>query len=176
MSLAGRVIKYGAHAVLGNRKWLTKELVDVRRRSSPNRILEIGSGKPVGDRYPYSMQHLFPGTEFLCTDIVPDYGHTVVDVTRMQFDNEFDLILCISVLEHVVKPSLAATRLTAALRDGGCAVVAVPFVYPLHDEPYDFWRFTEHGLREVLSPFSSVEIRRRGPRKLPSGLLALAWR
>lgn len=176
MSIIGSVIRCGAHAVLGNRRWLMKQLAEVRRHANPNRILEIGSGKRVGNSYPYSMQHLFPGTEFLRTDIVPDYGHTVVDVTQMQFDGEFDLILCISVLEHVLKPSLAATRLNAALRDGGCAVVAVPFAYPLHDEPYDFWRFTEHGLREILSPFASVEIRRRGPRKLPSGLLALAWR
>jgi hypothetical protein len=50
----------------------------------------------------------------------------------------------------------------------------VPHLYPYHDEPGDFWRFTEHSLRRLLEPFESVEIRSRGPRRLPQALIAFA--
>ena len=166
----------GAHIVLGNRRWLRRLLIEFAHKHKPRHILEIGRGKPIKDSYPYSMKPLFPGANFRMTDIVPDYGHEVVDITAMTYQQEFDAILCISGLEHIAEPLEATQRMFDALRDGGVAVVATPFAYPMHDEPADYWRFTEHGLRLVMSPFPEVTIRYRGPRKLPTGICAFARR
>ena len=61
-----------------------------------------------------------------------------------------------------------------ALTPGGMLVVAVPHLYPYHDEPTDYWRFTEHALRQMLEAFGSTEIRVRGLRRMPVALLAFA--
>ena len=168
------LVRPAVHTVLGNRRWIGREIDRFAAAHRPQRVLEIGSGRPVGDGFPYSMRDRFSGTDFVMSDVEPAYGHATLDVNDLPFHAEFDAILCISVLEHVPDPRPAAGSMLRALRPGGVAVVGVPFAYPLHDEPADYWRFTEHGLRLLLSAFGDVEIRRRGPRALPSGLMAYA--
>ena len=62
----------------------------------------------------------------------------------------FDLIICEQVLEHVLRPDLAVANMLAMLRPGGCLVVNTPFLLKVHGFPHDLWRWTEHGLRQLL--------------------------
>lgn len=172
--ISSRLVRAGAHGLLGNRRWLRSHLARFDSARRPQRILEIGSGKAEGGEYTYSMQSLFPDAEFVMSDIEPEFGHRIIDVTNLDIVEEFDAILCISVLEHLPDPSAATRGILRALRSDGTAIIGVPAAYPLHDEPADYWRFTEHGLRMLLQPFSSVRVEHRGPRKLPTGLLAFA--
>jgi len=48
------------------------------------------------------------------------------------------------------------------LRKGGVAFVSVPFMYPVHADPFDFQRFTEDGLRDVFKDFGAIEIIQMG--------------
>jgi SAM-dependent methyltransferase len=148
----------------------------IDRADGPGTVLEIGSGKPENGEYVYSMHRVFPDDNVRMSDIVPDFGHEVIDVTAMEFVEEFDAIICLSVLEHLPDPAAAVDAMHRALKPGGSVLIGVPFAYPLHDEPADYWRFTEHGLRLLTSGYAEVEVHRRGPRKLPSGLLAVARR
>lgn len=138
-------------------------------------ILELGSGKKVGAKYPYSAVHLFPeAKEFIMTDVNPEFGHRVLDATAMEEKDKYDVILCLSVLEHIYDYQRAIDKLYAALREGGKCVIFVPFGYPLHDEPGDYWRFTEHALRRMLSAFKDLDIKVRRSRKLPTGYFIVA--
>jgi SAM-dependent methyltransferase len=58
----------------------------------------------------------------------------------------FDLILCTEVLEHVADWPAALANLHLLLAPRGVLLLTCPFVYPLHEEPYDFWRPTPHAL------------------------------
>ena len=58
----------------------------------------------------------------------------------------FDLILCTEVLEHVLDWPAAWRNLRSLLAPGGRLIITCPFIYPLHEEPYDFWRPTPHAL------------------------------
>lgn len=62
----------------------------------------------------------------------------------------YDSILCSEVLEHVARPDAAIAELFRVLRPGGRLLLTVPFLSRLHEEPHDFYRYTEHGLRELL--------------------------
>ncbi len=166
-----RSVKSAASEVVGNRRWLRRQLRDVAPDHSGSRVLEIGSGKPVDGNYPYSMRDLFDTAgEFVMSDIDPSFGHGVVDLTDVDEQHDFDLVLCISVLEHIPDVAAAVDGLRRVLRPGGSAFVAVPFAYPLHDEPADFWRLSEHALRMLFSEFTNVSISHRGWRRLPTGL------
>jgi len=49
-------------------------------------------------------------------------------------------------------------------------VLAVPFLYWLHQEPHDYVRYTEHGMRQLLrDAFVDIDITGYG------GKLASAW-
>jgi SAM-dependent methyltransferase len=158
------------HFALGTRPWAYRHIERIAAETAGKRVLEIGSG---GDMR--SARGLFEATnEFVQSDVVPDFGHRVLDVTTMEFESEFDLLLCVYVLEHVFDVRAATERIHRALVPGGRAFIVVPAIYPYHDEPTDYWRFTEYSMRELLRPFGTVEIRHRGLRRLPLALLAEA--
>ena len=172
----GRTVERGAgRLVFGSRKWIEAQLADLAGGLRGARILEIGSGRQDMGEDAYSFRRLFhESNEFVQSDVEPSYGHAVVDVTTMDFDEEWDLVLCVSVVEHVPDFRAATTRVHRALRPGGRAVIVAPMCFPYHDEPHDYWRFTVHGLRHMLSDFESVDVRSRGPRRLPFTTLAVA--
>ena len=53
------------------------------------------------------------------------------------------------------------------VKKDGNIVVSVPFMYPLHDEPEDFWRFTEHSLRKLFENFEITTLKKTGFRQFP---------
>jgi SAM-dependent methyltransferase len=65
-------------------------------------------------------------------------------------DATFDFVLCTEVLEHVSDPARVLAELRRILRPGGRLLLTTPFVLELHEEPYDFFRYTPHGLRSLV--------------------------
>jgi SAM-dependent methyltransferase len=65
-------------------------------------------------------------------------------------DGSFDTILATEVLEHVTDAERAVADAYRVLRPGGHLIVTVPYLYPTHEAPYDFRRFTHFGLRSIL--------------------------
>ncbi len=60
-----------------------------------------------------------------------------------------DTVFLLDVLEHLPRPDACVAEARRVLRPGGSLVIQVPFLYPLHDEPYDFHRWTRHGLQAM---------------------------
>lgn len=154
------------HLIFGIRRFNDHCLRQFAAKIENKRVLELGSGKKRDGVYYYSAKHLFSETnEFVQSDINANYGHQVIDITKMEFTDEFDVILCMNVLEHVYDYQIAIQNLYRALKPNGQLAVFVPMYYPLHDEPHDYWRFTEHSLRRMFSEFSEVEIKYSGVRQ-----------
>lgn len=65
-------------------------------------------------------------------------------------DGVADLVLCTEVMEHVPHPHTMLADIFRVLAPGGVLVLSVPFAWHIHDEPHDYWRFTEYGLRFML--------------------------
>lgn len=78
--------------------------------------------------------------------------------------DRFGLVLCTEVLEHVVDWTTAFAALHAVLAPGGHLLVTCPHVYVLHEEPFDFWRPTDHAVRAFAerSGLEVVELGRHG--------------
>jgi len=161
--------RYIVHLVIrpdaAKRKFMAKYCSRIKGK----RILEIGSGKPVNGKYIYSVKDKFHASNrFECTDIIPEFGHKILDITTMQLKNKYDIIVCFNVLEHVFDFNSAIRNMHAALRNKGQLLVLVPVFYPLHDEPHDYWRYTEHSLRKLFSGFRKITIDHSGLRQFPS--------
>lgn len=131
------------------------------------KVLELGSGGK-SKKEEYSVKRFFDNSnEFIQSDIIEEYGYKIIDVTKMDYQNQFDIILCMNVLEHVFDFHKAIDNIYQALISGGVAIITIPVFYPLHDEPNDYWRFTEHSLRRLLKKFSQIEIKHHGIRQCP---------
>ncbi|MEJ5991559.1 methyltransferase domain-containing protein [Ramlibacter sp. PS3R-8] len=59
----------------------------------------------------------------------------------------FDTVLLSDVLEHIPEPAVLWNEMARVLRPGGHLLMNVPFLYWLHEEPHDYYRYTEHALR-----------------------------
>ncbi len=66
-------------------------------------------------------------------------------------DASFDSILCTEVLEHVPDPLQALMEIERVMRPGAHVYITAPMLWCLHYEPYDFFRFTKYGLRELVT-------------------------
>jgi len=61
--------------------------------------------------------------------------------------NSIDIILLLDVLEHLPDTQKVLEETNKVLKDNGELIIQVPFLYPLHDEPRDYYRFTKHGFK-----------------------------
>lgn len=68
-------------------------------------------------------------------------------IEKLPFDNEtFDTILCTNVMEHIEYDGQAFRELARVLKKNGTLILSVPFLYPVHEAPYDFQRYSKYGL------------------------------
>jgi len=87
--------------------------------------------------------------------------NAVANATNLPFINEgVDLVLCENVLEHLPEPALALNQFWRVLRKGGRLLLVTPFLFPLHDVPYDFFRYTEYALQHLLRLYSKTSLHR----------------
>jgi SAM-dependent methyltransferase len=61
----------------------------------------------------------------------------------------FDTILLTDVLEHIEQPDAILHEISRLLRPQGIAIIGVPFMYWVHEQPYDYGRYTEFRLANM---------------------------
>jgi ubiquinone/menaquinone biosynthesis C-methylase UbiE len=62
-------------------------------------------------------------------------------------DSMFDTIIISEVLEHVANPEMLWYEMSRVLKSGGVIILSVPFLYKIHEAPFDYFRYTEFALR-----------------------------
>ena len=123
----------------------------LKKYATDKKILDVGSG---GSSY----ERFFPNR--LSVDIDPERRPDIVaDAQNLPFQNEeFDFVLCTEMLEHTENPFAVEKELHRVLKVGGTLLLTTRFVYPLHDTPHDYWRFTKYGLLKIFREWELVEI------------------
>lgn len=116
-------------------------------------VLDVGcaEGKP--------RRHLDAGAEYLGIDYYSTatgwYGTTpdiFADAQALPLRDEcVDHSLLLDVLEHIPDPERCLAELRRVLKPGGSLTVQVPFLYPVHDAPLDFHRWTRFGLHSAAN-------------------------
>lgn len=127
--------------------------------------MDLGCGSK-----PY--ENLFEVEQYIGVDVRisgHDHSDSKIDVfydgiTLPFADNEFDSALSSETFEHLPNPQHLAYELFRVLKPGGKLLLTVPFVWPEHEMPYDFSRFTAVGIERILTNagFKTVSIKRSG--------------
>lgn len=149
-----------------DRYLLEKQIQDVSNYIS-GKVLDVGAGEV--NRY----AKYFAYTEY----IRMDPRHTgkadlVGSADNIPLpDDSVDSIVCTQVFEHLSDPWKSAQELFRVLKPKGYALITVPQMNELHEEPFDFYRYTKFGLQSMFEKagFTVVRVDQRG------GLFSMLW-
>ena len=124
-----------------------------------NRILEIGSRNVTGA----NLRHLFSDAEYIGFDFLDGENVDIVgDVHRLpsyfEDGEKFDLIFCSAVFEHLYAPWIAAQNMTNLLKVEGHIFVETHFSYVSHERPWNFFQFSDMGLRVLFNDGLGLEV------------------
>ena len=124
------------------------------------KVLDVGAGET--DRY----GKYFKMNERVSMDIHAGPNVDVVgSADKIPFPPEtFASIVCTQVFEHLKYPQKSAAELHRVLKKGGYAVITVPQMNELHEEPHDYFRYTKYGLQTIFKDagFTIIEEHQRG--------------
>jgi len=139
-----------------------KQLLNYARRYLSGNLIDIGCGtKPYQEMLaPYVEDHIGIDQEasFHDKSNVDLFG-TAYEIPSD--DGSFDSAICTAVLEHLEEPEQALRECHRVLKSGGVAIYSVPFIWHLHEEPRDFYRYSKYGIRYLFEKagFELVEIK-----------------
>ncbi|MCZ6860781.1 MAG: class I SAM-dependent methyltransferase [Alphaproteobacteria bacterium] len=115
------------------------------------RLIDIGCGTKVYRNLlaPYVDEHLGLDHE----ETIHDKSN--IDIFGSAYkipvaDESFDSAVCTAVLEHLEEPEQALRECHRILKPGGVAIYSVPFIWHLHEEPRDFYRYSKYGLEYLF--------------------------
>lgn len=134
-----------------------RNVEDALKRVKSGRLLDLGCGTKPFQR---------PGIDWVGFDVEGNpFADAVGSATSLPFDAaSFDCILSTQVLEHVDDPQRMLLECSRVLKPGGMLILSAPQYFQLHEEPHDYFRFTEYGLRVLLerAGFTPSDVQREG--------------
>lgn len=123
-----------------------------------DRLLDCGAGS---FRYRYALKDtVYESSDFEQAFDKDSQGkHTYVcDITDIPVpDNTFDVVVSTQVIEHVPDPASAILEMSRILKVGGSLYLTAPQISPVHGIPYNFFFFTNIGLKKLFED-SSLEV------------------
>jgi SAM-dependent methyltransferase len=118
-----------------------------KRFTNGQRMLNVGSGPT--NVHPNCLNvDFYP---FPNVDVIANAEHLPFA------DQSFDVVCSDQLLEHVADPARVISEMLRVLKLGGWMYVGVPFIFPLHPSPKDYFRWSIDGMEALLSGCKLVE-------------------
>ena len=128
---------------------------DILRKNISKDDLVLCITKLRAANYPY-----FSYFKILCVDISIREGVNVrADAHYLPFRrNAFKGVILENAIQYLKAPHIAVSEIKRVLANGGLAYLCVPFTQEDHPAPVDFWRFSQHGIRELFKGLRELEL------------------
>ncbi len=135
-----------------------KTVTECMRGNVKGRVLDVGCGEQG-----WKEEILKYAVEYESMDNNPNLVDKVnyfVDVQAewVYMVNLCNTIFCLDLFEHLSEePKKTFTRFYKSLIDNGCLIFSIPFLARIHNEPEDYFRFTEYAIRNLVKELFEIE-------------------
>ena len=132
----------------------------IRALPAGARVLEIGSRARSG----ISRRGLFPGHLGSTWALISPPGPTSISWamrtgSRNIFPAEhFDAAFSVTVWEHLAMPWKVSLELNRVLKPGAVAMITTHQAWPSHEEPWDYFRYSEYAWPALFNAATGFEI------------------
>jgi SAM-dependent methyltransferase len=124
------------------------------------RVLEVGSCDVNGSLRHEAVKH--GPSEYVGVDIIAGPGVDIVcssDDILTRFGKEsFDVVISTCALEHIALAKFAISNIKNVCKPGGLVLIIVPSVWPEHNFPFDYWRYSKAEVEYMFSDFDILKI------------------
>jgi len=141
-------------------------------------IYEFGSLQVPGQEGFADMRPIFPGRKYVGADLRKGPGvDKVLDLHSIDLPSEsVGTVLCFDTLEHVEQPHRALQEIHRILSSCGIAVISSVMEFPIHEHPYDYWRFTPEAFKSILKPFKEAFVGFAGKETFPHTVVGIGFK
>lgn len=136
-------------------------------------VLELGSRQVTKDSLVQILDFKEGTYKYIGFDLLPGPNVDVVgdahELSKYFPQDSFDLIISKSVFEHIAMPWKVVLEMNKVIKIGGIVFINTLFMFPMHELPWDFWRYTTESwkiLFNSLTGFQVVRIEHNTPVKL----------
>lgn len=138
-------------------------------------VVELGARAADGQEGAVDLRAIFGAADYVGCDIQDGPGvDRIEDVHHLTFDDaSVGTVLCLETLEHVADPIRAVQEMHRVLRPGGVLAISSLMFFPIHEHPWDYWRFTPEGFTKLLEPFESRLVVAQGWDLMPEGVFGI---
>ena len=138
-------------------------------------IVEIGSYHVEGQEGYADIRPFFPGKMFIGCDMRRGPGvDRIEDIHRLTFENDsVGTVFILDTLEHVEDCHIALKEIFRVLCKRGMLVMTSVMDFPIHDYPYDYWRFTPRCFELLLKNFFPRKVFFQGNPLFPHTVIGL---
>jgi hypothetical protein len=138
---------------------LQRRFFEMLRTRGPGTLLEVGarnrSGTVRKGLLPPQMDYV--GMDILEGDNVDMVGDAHA-LSKLFEPGRFDSLLSISVFEHLIMPWKVVLEMNRVLKTGALVLIATHQTFPMHEVPWDFWRFSDRAWRALFNPQTGFRI------------------
>lgn len=133
--------------------------VDRLEQFKEGTVLEIGSRA----RSAMTRLEMIPKQlKYVGLDILPGPNVDVVgdahELEKLFGRDRFVAAFSLSVFEHLAMPWKVALELNRVLAPGGIVFTSTHQTWPVHEEPWDFWRFSRYSWQTLFNPATGFEV------------------
>jgi hypothetical protein len=143
---------------------------------TPEPIYEFGSLQVPGQEGYADLRPIFPGKQYIGCDARMGVGvDRIEDLMGLSLGDETaGTVLSLDTLEHVENCHTAMEGVYRILKPEGILAISSVMLFPIHEHPSDYWRFTPEAFRLLLRPFQTALISYEGEPEIPHTVFGLA--
>lgn len=157
-----------------------KEFVKICAETLPIQepVYEFGSLQVPGQEVFADLRHIFLGKEYVGCDMQEGPGvDRILNLHNIDLPSEtVGTVLLMDTLEHVELVRTAVEETHRILKPDGILVASSVMKFPIHDFPYDYWRFTPEAFKSLLKPFSSSFVGFAGNKQFPHTVVGIGFK